>query len=66
MQCHPKKTKLKAPAPKAGGSWADLDTPEEQDEADAMAFLALFNLKVVSTRAIRSEYARPGRGSMMA
>ena len=39
----PKKTKLKAPAPKAGGSWADLDAPEEQDEADAEAFLALFS-----------------------
>ena len=61
----PKKTKLKAPTPKVGGSWDDLDTTEEQDDADADKFLALFNVKVGSTRAIRSEYARPGRGGMM-
>ena len=55
----PKKTKLKAPTRKDGGSWDDLDTTEEQHDADADKFLAMFNIKVGSTCAIRCEYASP-------
>ena len=39
--CHPER-KLRAPPPKAGGSWNDLDATDEQDETEAANVLREF------------------------
>ena len=40
--CQPRNKKLRAPPPKAGGSWNDLDATDEHDETEAANVLREF------------------------